>query len=189
VNHFLFITIILLAASLGLANEHAATEGMFPTVFWTQVINFVPFVFILCALNWYFEISKKYFIHKKEQFLTQQKLADEALRIAKGKRDDVQARLTKLINTTGQSIKSTHQEGEMYKAKLVNDAEAVHNRLTTELRLTQTAEVKNAVAALKDKLVNDAIGEARSLIKTQVAESDLKRLQKEFVEKIQVVNQ
>lgn len=183
-NLFTLIYLMQVAAK---ASEHAAAHEGFhlPHGFHWVVFNFAVFALLI-----YFfarKPVKEYFRNQKEDFLNRQREAAAAIEAAQAKKMDIQNRLTHLVQSADQSIETAKKEAALLKERILADAREVEERLQRETKVAETNERNKAQARLKDMLLSESVNSARETLKKELKEADLKRLQTEFVEKIQVV--
>ena len=69
------------------------------------------------------------------------------------------------------------------------DAQEIILNLKKETERTADSEIQRAKLELREELLSAALTQAKQILKDKVNEPDQKRLQNEFVEKIQVVGQ
>ena len=182
----LFLSIILfLTPSIVLAAGGGSHDGI-PSIVWLQVANFSIFASILGYI-----ILKKVppiLAQKRENYFAEMKKATAQREAAEKDKADLLQRLEKLKATTDQSIQNAQTESKALKEKLVAEANEIAGRVRSEAVQSVRFEADRAKLELKDQIIEQAVDNAREILKSKMQESDQKRLQTEFVEKIQVVN-
>jgi F-type H+-transporting ATPase subunit b len=185
---FIAALFVLLSPTLVLAAEHgeagAHAEGI-PTVVWYQFINFFLYAALMVFL--FRKPVREYFKNRETAFKQSLIRAEQARRDAETKRRLIQERLEKLQSTTDTVLAQAKAEAEELKARILNDAAALSENLKVEARRTAELEVERAKNELREDLLNQSVVMARKMLSERIAETDQKRLQTEFVDKIQVV--
>lgn len=176
----------IIAASYGQAQEHAA-EGHaaagLPTVVILQFINF----FLYVGLVVYFARTPvvEYFKNRQAKFYSALKRADEARAAAQAQRADVLSRIAKLEATRDESIQNARREAAALRAQIVDEAKNVSVKLRSEAERTAAVEIDRAKHALREDLLNQSVQMAQRMLTDKMQDQDQKRLQDEFVAKIQ----
>lgn len=175
----------IVASSFGNASEAhgGAHEAGLPTAVILQFINFGLYV----GLVVYFGRKPivDYFKNRQAGFYSALKRADAARAEAQAKRADIQARLTKLETSRDESLQNARREAAALRAQIVNEAKALSERLRLDAERTADVEVARAKQTLRDDLLNQSMQMAERILRDKMQEQDQKRLQDEFVEKIQ----
>lgn len=172
-----------LAAGGGHGSEHGS--GGIPSMVTYQAINFVLYVALL-----FFLLRKpvKSFFKGREDSFKQALIKAEAARAeAEKKRQEIQERLSKLESTADQSIAQARAEADSLKARIIQEAQEISTHLKEEARRTADLEIERAKVELRSELLNQAVALSQKMLVDKIADNDQKRLQTEFVEKIQVV--
>ncbi|HEX4925200.1 MAG TPA: ATP synthase F0 subunit B [Bdellovibrionales bacterium] len=158
-----------------------------PQVVVYQAINFALFAIILFML-----LKNKvvgHFTQRRNEYLAAALKYDHAKREAEHKIADLKSRMQKLEATASESVQKAKTEAAQLQGKIVADAQATSQKLQQETKRTLDAEVARAVQELREEVLAQATKAARELMQQQIKEQDQQRLQKEFVEKIRVVQQ
>lgn len=183
----------LLASSFGVASDGGHGEahggGGIPTAVWLQFLNFGLYVALLVFIGR--QPVKQYFGDRRKNFSEALKKAESAKTEAEERRREIQTRLAKLESTREQSILSARAEAAALKEQIVSEAKQMAAKLRADAERTTQVELDRAKAALREELVAQSVVLARKILtdKSKLQEQDQKRLQNEFVEKIQVVSQ
>ena len=188
-NIFLF-ALMMFSASTAFAEEgphHVAVAEEIPKVVVYQAINFTIFSVLL-----YFLLKNRvvtFFTQRRDEYLAAVTKYEHAKAEAERKTAELRVRMEKLESTAHESIQQAKTEATQIQSKIVSDAQATSQKIQQEARRTVDAEVARAVQELREEILKQATEAARELMQQQIKEQDQLRLQKEFVEKIRVVQQ
>lgn len=190
---FLMISVVLaipfaLASSFGNGAEHEGAahggehEAGLPTVVLLQFINF----FLYVGLVVYFARKpvSDYFKNRQAGFFSALKRADAARAEAEAKRAEIQARLAQLEASRDESISKARSEAAALRTQIIDEAKALSEKLQQDAKRTAQVEVERAKAVLREELVNQSVAMARRILSDKMQDQDQKRLQEEFVQKI-----
>jgi F-type H+-transporting ATPase subunit b len=172
-----------LAASFGnSADEHAAASEGLPTAVILQFVNF----FLYIGLIVYFARRpiSEYFKNRQANFFSALKRADAARAEAQAKRTETQARLAKLESSRDESIQTARTEAAALRTQIVDEAKALSEKLKIDAQRTAHVEIERAKMMLREELVNQSVAMAQRILSDKMQEQDQKRLQDEFVKKI-----
>jgi F-type H+-transporting ATPase subunit b len=174
-----------LAVAAGGAGHHAPIPTEVPRVVMFQALNLGILLLILGYI-----VVPKLRAHlearRNEYFKTVRDM--EAIKAqAERQSQDLRERLSRLQTTAEESLEKSRKDAAVLQAKLVAEAKEQAEKVKTEATKTVGAEVYRAVQGLRQEVIADSIKQAREKIRTQIKETDQKRLQKEFVEKIRVL--
>lgn len=178
---------MLLASHFGAAAGDAHhTEGI-PSVFWLQMVNFVIYVgaIIFFARGPIRELFKG----RYDNFFSAVKRAEAAKLEAEAKRKEVQDRLNKLEATRDESIQKARTDAAALRNQIIEEAKALSAKLKVDAQRTAQLEVERAKIELREELLAQSIQMSKRILTDKMQEQDQKRLQSEFVDKIQVVSQ
>jgi F-type H+-transporting ATPase subunit b len=182
-------TLTLPVLALGEAAEHSASHEAIeiPKTIIYQIINFILVLGLL-----YFLLKKKvvdFFGDRKAQYLDAVNRFEKARNEAEMKASEIRMRLEKLEASSAHSIQQARQEAQQLQTQIVAEAQSASQKLQAEAKKTASVEVVNAVAELREEVLRQSTEAARSQMLQQMKENDQRRLQQEFVDKIQVVQQ
>ncbi len=181
----LLLTLPLALTALAAAGgEHH--DGI-PTVLWLQVVNFGLYVALLFYLLR--KPVRSFFEGRVENYNSALKRAEAQKHEAESKRREIQERLTKLESTSAQSIAEARAEAEALRQRVLVEARELSEKLRAEAQRTAQIELERAKFALRQEMLSQSVQLATKILADKIQEQDQKRLQTEFVEKIQVVNQ
>lgn len=181
---FLFLLpAFAIAAGSGHGEAHAAGGVPMAVVF--QAINFLIYVGVL-----YFLLRKpvlSFFTGREQAFKQALVKAESAKREAEAKKREIQDRLNRLETTADESVAQAKAEAAALKARILKEASELSQKLRDEAHSATEFEVARAKHELREELLVQSVAAAREMLADQMAEPDQKRLQTEFVDKIQVV--
>lgn len=171
---------LALAASAGSEGHHGIPESLT-----YSAINFGLYVVLL-----FFLLRKpvrNYFKSRKESFSQALIKAEAARNEAEARKKEINDRLQRLESSSDESIAQARAEAAALRARILQDAEAVSRNLRAEAQRTAQVEIERAKNELREELLSQAVALSRKMLVDKMAEPDQKRLQTEFVDKIQVV--
>lgn len=173
----------VLLNSFGNAADGHHAEGGLPTVVILQAINFL----LYAGLVVYFARGpiSNYFKNRQANFYSAMKRADAARAEAQAKRSEIQTRLAKLEATRDESIQKARNEAAQLRDQIVNEAKALSEKLRGDAERTAMIEVERAKLSLREDLLNQSVQMAQRILTDKMQDQDQKRLQEEFVTKIQ----
>ncbi len=151
-----------------------------------QVINLTIFLSVVTFL-----VRKKVASYFKERYQNYYDLvnrAEKAREEAEKIRSEIQTRLQKLETTADESVERAREEAQAMSAKLEQEAKDLEQRLKSEALKTADIEVEKAKDKLRQELLELSLKSAEEALAKTVGGPEQKRLQEEFVTKIQVVN-
>ena len=178
----------LVASSLvnGAEHEAAAHEAGIPTVVILQFINF--FLYVGLIVFFARKPISDFFKNRQAGFFTALKRADAARAEAQAKRAETQARLSKLESSRDESIQKARTEAAALRQQIVNEAKELSAKLQTEAQRTAEVEIERAKMDLREELVNQSVAMAQRILSDKMQDQDQKRLQDEFVKKVDQKN-
>ena len=181
---YLFLALggVALAASGG--EHHDAGVPTRTVIF--QLINLSLFVGVLV-----FFIRKPirdYFSTRSLTYRDAAEKAERAIKQAELQKVEMAEQLSQLSSSADASLGKAKEEAEELKRQIIQEAENLTLTLRQEAERTVKYEIERAKAALRDEMLEQAIHVAQTRLDGKMAEPDQRRLQTEFVEKIQVVN-
>lgn len=150
-----------------------------------QAINFTLFTGLMA----YFLAKpiKNYFESRAANYRQALVKAEAARAEAEKQKQEIANRLAALENSAQQSIVQARAEAEELRARIVRDAQDLSTKLREDAKRTADLEVQRAKVELREEVLSQAVSAAKSVLKERIAEQDQKRLQSEFVGKIQEV--
>ncbi len=153
-------------------------------VFW-QFVNFFLFIALLIFL-----LRKKvvaYFQEREATFKQALIKVEHARKAAETQKNIIKEKLEKLEASAKSDLAQAQKDAEELKLKILSEARELVANMKKETERTAESEIQRAKLELRDELLNAAIDQAKKILTDKVNEPDQKRLQDEFVEKIQVV--
>lgn len=177
----LFVPFVLTSSFANSSGGHGAESGI-PTVVHLQFVNFALYV----GLVIYFAKKpiSEYFKNRQANFFSALKRADAARAEAQAKRAETQARLAKLEATRDESLRNARTEAEALRQQIVAEAKVLSEKLQLDAARTAQVEIERARAQLREELVNQSVAMAQRILSDKMQDQDQKRLQHEFVQKI-----
>lgn len=178
---------MLLASRFGEAAGAADHGGGLPTIFWLQIVNFIIYVGAII----YFARGpiREMFKGRYEGFFSAVKRAEAAKAEAEAKRKEIQERLAKLEATRDESIQKARSEAAALRNQIIEEAKSLSAKLKADAERTAQIEVERAKFELREELLSQSVQMSKRILADKMQEQDQKRLQSEFVDKIQVVSQ
>ena len=165
----------------GGGGEHHA-EGI-PMDVLFQTINFLLFA----GLVIYFlrKPVKDYFADRSVNFRQALFKAEAARAEAERQKSEIETRLRALEGGANNSLAQAKADAAELRHKIVREAEELAAKLREDAKRTAEIELQRAKAELREEVLNQAVTAAKAVLSERIAETDQKRLQSEFVEKIQ----
>ncbi len=150
-----------------------------------QAINFALYAGLLL---YFLRKPIREFFKSREQVYKQALVkAENARRDAEKKKKEIQQRLRNLDATADESLDQARAEATALKLQIRQDAETLAERLRTEANRSAQFEVERARLILREEMLKQSVALSRKLLADKMADGDQKRLQTEFVDKIQEV--
>ena len=179
------VLLCIVLSPIVLMAAHGEQEAGVPKMVYYQAINFTLFV----ALLFYFlrEPVKAYFASKLEIYHKAIEKAEKVKKDYEHRSHDVREKLTKVKNTSHSSMEEATREAEMLKQNLLKEARDAAYHIRYEAKLMVKAEHDSAAEELKKEIFTLALAEANKNLSVQISEKEQSRLQKEFVDQLQVV--
>lgn len=180
--------LILLAPALALAAEHGGGHHDIevPKTVIYQVINVV----ILVGGLIYFTKDGivAFFAGRKTAYLEAAQKSAFAREQAEKEFVDIKNKIANLDNTRQEQLKKAKDHAEDLKKQITEEAAQVSKRIKEEAELTAKLEVQRAQRDLRSQLLNDSVEAARIVLTKDIGSSDQQKLQKEFINHIEVTN-
>lgn len=188
-NALKFITIfgITLLSQLALGEEHphGGEEGIPWHLITSQAVNFGLLVGIL------FFVGRKavvqHFAERKKTYLELVEKADSAQREAEKTKQHISERLQALESSTKQSLVQAQSEAKELEQRILTEAKEIAAKLQDEAQRNAQQTLDRARLDLREEMLATALKAAKQALEEKVGGADQKKLQSEFVEKIQVV--
>lgn len=180
----LFLTVFLSVVLKASEGGHEGHEEGVPVIVLYQTIN----VAIIFAAAFWFGRHKvvSFFVEKQKAFLDAQNKAKLALEQAEHEHHAVKTRLDKLQSNKVDTISKAKADAHDMQKQIISDAEAMALKLKADAELAAKIEFQRAKNDLRNQLVKEAFELSRKNIVSTATKEDQKRLQKEFINKVQV---
>ncbi len=149
-----------------------------------QIFNFLVFATILFFLLRKPVISM--FANRASNYHAAVNKASQALTEATARKQEIETKLSQMKRGHQDSIAQAKREAEQLKANAVEEARAEAKRMAEEAERTIRVELDKAKSELRNFMLQQAISMADKDLGGQLDANEQKRLQKEFVGKIQV---
>lgn len=149
-----------------------------------QIFNFL----IFAGLLFYFlrKPTIDMFANRASNYHAAVNKASQALEEALARKQEIESKLTEMKRGHKESIAQAKKEAEALKANAVEEARAEAKRMAEEAERTIRVELDKAKTELRNFMLQQAISMADKDLGGQLDANEQKRLQKEFVGKIQV---
>lgn len=181
--------IVLLASSVlaNAAGGHGGEHGIPWRMIGWQAFN----VTLLFGVLTYFlrKAVVAHFQSRQSTYLDLVNKAEAARAEAQRNREELSAKIKDLEKNTKASLQKAQAEAEELKRRAMAEAEEISKRLKLETERAIHVEVEKAKEQLRLEVLQAALDQARDKLSANLNNSDQKRLQSEFVEKIQAVPQ
>lgn len=183
-----FSLVLLLAGQLAWCEAEAAHELEIPwTTIGVQAFNFLVLVGLLVYL-----LRKTVAEHFQDRYKAYTELVDRAESAkaeAQKSHREISQRLNKLQSTADESVRRAKAEAAELKQRLMDEAGALAKKMDEDAKRSADLEIDRAKAELRAELLTSAMEASRTALSKLIGSSEQKRLQTEFVDKIQVVGQ
>ena len=180
---------LLLLTALAQAGESAHHASGDPhAIPWgaifVQTFNFA----LLIALGYFFlnKVIRAHFASRAQEYNQLVERAAAAKREAETAHHDIKTRLEKLESGAEEGLRRAQSEAAALKSKLMQEASNLSQKLETEAKRSVQIELEKAKSELRNDLLESALQASSVTLKTSLSSNEQKRLQNEFVEKIQV---
>lgn len=185
----LFITTLALCmlpvmAQAAEHNEEAGEVGV-PFTVTLQAINFFIFVAILV---WLLRGPvKNYFYNKEANFKQALARAENAKLAAIAQKNEMAEKLNDLNQSTEKALADAKVDAIAMQAKMQAEANEMSARIRADAQRTAEFEIERAKKTLREEMLTQSLALAQKMLCDKMVDGDQKRLQTEFVDKIQVV--
>lgn len=129
-----------------------------------------------------------HFEHRSKDYRQLVERAEVAKRQAEQGHREIKERLAKLESTAESGLVKARAEAEELKNRMIQEARSLSDKLQHEAQRTTATELDKAKAELRRELLQAALKASGENLKGGLDPAEQKKLQKEFVDKIQVVN-
>lgn len=179
----LLAPVIVFASGAEHGGDHHAIEIPKSVIY--QAIN----VAILIAGLIYFTKDGivSFFAGRKVSYLEAAQKSAFAREQAEKEFVDIKSKLSNLENTRQEQLNKAKAHAADLKKQIEEEASLVSKRIRDEAELTANLEVQRAQRDLRHQLLNDSVEAARIVLTKDIGASDQQKLQKEFINHIEVV--
>lgn len=185
-NKITLIQIVMVfGSSLAFAGADTHHEEIPWSVIGAQAFNFFLLVGILVWL-----VRKpvaQMFAERSRVYTELVGKADAAKNEAEKNKTEIALRLKDLEDTTQSSLEEARTEAQALHERMKSEAEEISRKAKADAELAVQFEIEKAKQAIREELLNIALDESRTELKKSVGVPELKKLQGEFVDKIQAV--
>lgn len=155
-----------------------------PTVI-SQSFNFILLVVILAWVSR--KAVVKMFGERRQVYLDLVQRADLAKNEAEKNRREIAGRLKTMEDSSQQSLAQAKIEAQEIQKRIVGEAQELASKVREESERAAKFELDRAKTELRSEVLTTAVEAARRALLENVGGPEQKKLQNEFVEKIQVV--
>lgn len=184
-----FLSFAFLIGSLAFANETGAHGGEEQGVPFKLVLVQAGNLAVLVGILIYL-FRAKVAVHFQQRAQSYQDLVSRAERArteAEARKKEIENRLRQLELGAEEQRRKIHAETAQLKAQIVDDAKKIAEGLVQEGKRLVALEVEKAKGQMRQEMLDLAFEGATATLNTKVGEPERKRLQSEFVERIQVI--
>jgi F-type H+-transporting ATPase subunit b len=157
----------------GEAHAPSATQLLLPA------INFLIFLYLIKRFA--MPLVRGHLRARRDEIVTALAEADESKRSAEALVRDYRARLARLEEESQRLRGELAAEGEREKAKLLNEAQELAVRISSDADFLAEQEVKLARQELREEIARLAEEAAQKLLRAGLEPADQKRLVEEFL--------
>ena len=177
----------LVLAGVALASEatqggHGGIDSAKLTELLWRTVNFVVFAGILIKLV--AKPAKNFFAQRSQDVAENLDDLEAKRAAAEAAVKAAEARLAEVAQERAAIIKQYLAEGELEKAKILDKANAVAERLKEMALVSIEQETKKAAQSLKEEVVDQATQLATDLIKKKATSADQQGLVEEYLKKV-----
>lgn len=166
------------------AGAHGPVSPPWSSIF-VQAFNFL---FLFAVLVYLLRKTvKAHFAHRAAEYKEMVERAENARREAEAAKREVEERLNKLQAGAERTKLDAQAEADQLRARLQSEAKQMVEKLEAEARRAAGVELEKAKAELRAELLQRALASSTESFSKNLGSTEQKKLQTEFVEKIQVV--
>lgn len=134
------------------------------------------------------EPIKKHFADRAAGYRELVDRAENARREAERTNHEIKERLARLEATAQRSAEQARAEAADLRSRMMQEAKNLATKMEQEAQRTTAVELEKAKMELRRELLTRALSAAGEELQKNLGSSDQKKLQNEFVEKIEVVS-
>ena len=156
---------------------------------WASIgVQAFNFGLLLVFLGWILRKTiAAHFAHRARDYRQLVERAETARRAAEQGHREIKERLDKLEAGAAESLVRAKAEAEELKGRMIADAKGFSQKLEQEAQRSVQVELEKAKAELRRELLQQALKTSGENLKSKLGSSEQKKLQSEFVDKMQVV--
>lgn len=171
-------------AASGAHDAHGPVSIPWHSLF-VQAFNFG---FLLLLLGYFLRKTvKAHFANRAAEYTQLVQKAEAAKAEAERTRATIQERLSKLESTADEAASKAKSDAAELKMRMMAEGKALSNKIEVEAQRSIAVELEKAKTELREELLGKALEAAGEKLQKNLSSTEQKKLQNEFVEKIQVV--
>jgi F-type H+-transporting ATPase subunit b len=183
------LALITLASEWALAHE-AGTPQLGDHELKTLIYQSINVTLLIVGLIYFVRKPvQKYFEQKRDSFLQVALKAQSAKEQAENDRIDIEVRLTKLKNTSEETLSKAKAEAAELKKQLIAEAEALSLRMKAEAQSTVRVEIERAKASLRAQMIAGAAALAEAELGNKMTPELQSQLAGDFISGLSEVRQ
>ncbi len=184
---FFFFNLVIASSAFAASPGHGAGDPH--AIPWGAIgVQAFNVVLLLVLLTYLLSKSvKAHFATRAHDYNKLVERAEVARRDAEKNHQSIKSRLEKLEADAEGSLVRAQAEAEELKKRLLQDAKSMALKLEQEAQRSAQIELEKAKTQLRRELLQSALNVSSESLKTKLSSTEQKKLQNEFVEKIQVV--
>ncbi len=179
------VLLVLPAVAFAASGAHGDHDAIPVKAIIVQCVNVALVIGLLIYLLR--KPAAQHFAERSETFNALLNKAEQAKKEAEENRRVISQKLSALEQNAQTSLVQAKDEAEQLRAKIVADAKALSTKLSEEAKKTVDFEILRAKEEIRKDLLQAAVQDAESSMEKGVKDQDQKRLQTEFVQRVQVV--
>lgn len=129
-----------------------------------------------------------HFANRAKEYHELVQKAEAARQQAEQGRATIKERMAKLEATAENTVAQARAEAAELRSRMMNEAKDLTEKMGQEGQRTATLELEKAKLELRRELLSGALAVSRETLKKNLSSTEQKKLQNEFVDKIQVVS-
>lgn len=184
----LLVLIGFSATALASGGGHAAAEGDHGIPWHSIFVQAANLGGLLLLLGFILRKTvASFFSERRQVYLDLVQKADSAKLEAEQNRREIASRIENLAATTEQSLRQASAEAGELRNRILMEAKELSEKLKKDTDRSVEVELEKAKFELRKSMLEMAVDAARKTLQEKVGGAEQKRLQDEFVDKIQVV--
>jgi F-type H+-transporting ATPase subunit b len=128
-----------------------------------------------------------FFGSRKTAYLQAAQKAAFAREQAEKEFEDLKNKIASLDKTREEQLGKAQAHADDLKNQIIDEADQVTKRIRAEAELTAKLEIQRAQQQLRHQLLSDSIAAAHNVLSKDIGSADQQKLQKEFINHIEVV--